>query len=108
MEYVYAALLVHKAGGEITEDAIKAVLNAANVDVEETRVKALVSALEGIDIDDALSKATVIPQAAPAAAGLAVEEPSAPAEEAATEEEEAKEEEAAEESGMEGLGALFG
>jgi len=52
MEYVYAALLVHNAGNEVTEDAITAVLSAANVDVDETRVKALVAALEGIDIDE--------------------------------------------------------
>jgi large subunit ribosomal protein L12 len=106
MEYVYAALLVHNAGNEVTADAINAVLSAANVDVDETRVKALVSALEGIDIDDALSKAAVIPQAAPAGA-VTVAEPAAEAEEGKEEEEEA-EEEAAEESGMEGLGALFG
>ena len=104
MEYVYAALLVHNAGGEVTEDKINAVLNAADVSVDETRVKALVSALEGIDIDDALSKAAVIPQVAPAGAAA-----SAPvAEEAKEEEEKAEEEESAEESGMEGLGALFG
>jgi len=107
MEYVYAALLVHKAGGKITEDAINAVLNAASVGVDDTRVKALVSALEGIDIDDALSKAALVPQASPTGAAVAVEESSAPAEEA-TAEEKAEEEEATEESGMEGLGALFG
>ncbi len=107
MEYVYAALLVHNAGGEVTEDKINAVLNAADVSVDETRVKALVSALEGIDIDDALSKAAVIPQAAPT--GVVAAESSAPAaEEAKEEKEKAEEEESAEESGMEGLGALFG
>ncbi|MHC1573287.1 MAG: 50S ribosomal protein P1 [Candidatus Syntropharchaeales archaeon] len=107
MEYVYAALLVHNAGNEVTEDAITAVLSAANVDVDETRVKALVAALEGIDIDDALSKAAVIPQAAPAGVATAAEPAAEEAKEVKEEEEEA-EEEAAEESGMEGLGALFG
>ncbi|MBT3814407.1 50S ribosomal protein P1, partial [Candidatus Woesearchaeota archaeon] len=34
MEYVYAAMLLHKAGKEITEDAVKAVLTAAGVTVD--------------------------------------------------------------------------
>ncbi|VUT28257.1 MAG: 50S ribosomal protein L12 [Candidatus Syntrophoarchaeum sp. GoM_oil] len=105
MEYVYAALLVHNAGGEVTEDKINAVLNAADVSVDETRVKALVSALEGIDIDDALSKAAVIPQAAPVGAVASAEEVT---KEEKEEEAKEEEEESAEESGMEGLGALFG
>ena len=46
MEYIYAAMLLHKAGKEITAAAVKAVLSAAGVSVDETRVKALVAALE--------------------------------------------------------------
>jgi large subunit ribosomal protein L12 len=88
MEYIYAALLLHKAGKAVKEENIKAVLTAAGIAVDESRVKALVAALEGINIDEALSKA--------AAAPVAVAAPKA---------EEKKEEE---ESGMAGLGALFG
>jgi len=101
MEYIYAALLLHKAGKPVKEDSVKAVLTASGIAVDESRVKALVAALDGVNIDDAISKAAVAQvavAAAPAAAGAA------PA--AAEEVKEDKKEE--EESGMAGLGALFG
>ncbi len=106
MEYVYAALLLHSAGKEVTEEGITSIIQAAGIDVDPVRAKALVAALEGVDIDEAISKAAV---AAPAEAPPA----EAPAEEKKEKEEEAKkkeeeEKEKAEESGMEGLGALFG
>ncbi|MGB9939897.1 50S ribosomal protein P1 [Methanosarcina sp.] len=102
MEYIYAALLLHNAGKTITEDAITAVLQAAGIEVNEARVKALVAALEGVDIEEAIAKAAF---AAPAAAAApAVAAPAA--EEAPAEEEE--EEDTSEEDGMAGLGALFG
>ncbi|MDV2481378.1 50S ribosomal protein P1 [Methanoculleus sp. Wushi-C6] len=104
MEYIYAALLLHNAGKDVTEENVTAVLNAAGVAVQDARVKALVAALEGVNIEEAISKAAVAPvAAAPAAAAPAAAAPAA-AEEA--EEEGKKEEE--EESGMAGLGALFG
>ena len=53
MEYVYAALLVHKAGQPVTEDSVKKVLEAAGVKVDDARVKALVAALDGVNIEDA-------------------------------------------------------
>ncbi len=102
MEYIYAALLLHKAGKDITEEAVTAVLTAAGTEVNDARAKALVAALEDVDIEEAMATAAVA--AAPAAAPAAAAE--APAEEAPAEEEESKEEE--EESGMAGLGALFG
>lgn len=104
MEYIYAALLLHKAGKDVSEENVKAVLSAAGVAVNDARVKALVASLEGVDINEAIEKAAAAPvavAAAPAAAGAA------PAAAAAEEEpEEDKKEE--EESGMAGLGALFG
>jgi len=97
MEYVYAALLLHSAGGKVTEDGVKKVLTAAGVKVEEPRVKALVAALSEIKIEDALKAAQAVPvAAAPAAA--------APAE---AKKEEKKEEKKSEEA-LAGLGALFG
>jgi len=103
MEYIYAALLLHNAGKPITEEAITAVLQAAGIEVNEARAKALVAALEGVDIEEAIAKAAF---AAPAAAAPAAAAPAA----AAPVEEEAEEEEEdhAEEDGMAGLGALFG
>ena len=99
MEYVYAAMLLHKAGQKVTEDALTKVLSAASVKADNARVKALVTALDKINIDDAIAKAAVAPVAAAAAspaAGAAEQKKSA-------EQEAKKEEEAAE-----GLAALFG
>ncbi len=104
MEYVYAALLLHSAGKKVTDEAITAVIKAAGIEVDAVRAKALVSALEGVNIEEAISKAAF---AAPAAAAPAAATPAAAAE-APKKEEKPKEKEKAEESGMEGLGALFG
>ncbi len=103
MEYVYAALLLHSAGKKVTDEAITAVIKAAGMEPDPVRAKALVSALEGINIEEAISKAAF---AAPAAAAPAAAAPAAA--EAPKKEEKPKEKEKAEESGMEGLGALFG
>ena len=54
MEYVYAAMLLHKAKKEIKEESVKKVLEAAGVQVDEARVKALVASLEGVNIDEAV------------------------------------------------------
>ena len=51
MEYAYAALLLSEAGEELNERNLRAVLEAANCAVSESRVKALVAALEGVDVD---------------------------------------------------------
>ncbi|MGV8174921.1 MAG: 50S ribosomal protein P1 [Methanothrix sp.] len=105
MEYVYAALLLHSAGKDVNEDGIKKVVEASGVAADEVRIKALVAALEGVDIATVLSQAAAVPVAAAAAAPVAAAS-SAKAEAKAEETEEDKE--AAEESGVEGLGALFG
>ncbi len=103
MEYVYAALLLHSAGKKVTDEAITAVIKAAGGEVDPVRAKALVSALEGVNIEEAIAKAAF---AAPAAAAAA---PAAAAPAEAPKKEEKKEDKGkAEESGMEGLGALFG
>ena len=64
MEYVYAALLLHSAGKEINEDGIKKVVEAAGVKPDEVRIKALVAALEGVDVSKILSQAAAMPVAA--------------------------------------------
>lgn len=107
MEYVYAALLLHAAGKEITEENLKAVLEAAGVSPDEARIKALVAALEGVNIDEVIEKAAM-PVAAPVAVAAAPAAEGGAAEAAAQEEEEEEEEEASEEEALAGLGALFG
>ena len=64
MEYVYAALILNESDEEINEENLTAVLEAAGVDVEESRVKALVAALEDVDIDEAVADAAAVPAAA--------------------------------------------
>ncbi|WP_181685334.1 50S ribosomal protein P1 [Halorhabdus salina] len=117
MEYVYAALILNETGEEINEDNLTDVLDAAGVDVEESRVKALVAALEDVDIDEAVEEAAAVPAATGGAAGGEVEAADEggddEAEEADDDEEAAGEEEEAgddddEEADGEGLGELFG
>lgn len=103
MEYVYAAMLLHSAGKEITEENLTKVLEAPGIKVDKTRVKALVAALDGVDIDEAIKQASAVP--APQAPAAAPAE--TPAEAEAKKEEEEKKEESEEEA-MAGLGALFG
>jgi len=100
MEYVYAALVLHAAGKKIDENGIKAVLKAAGVEANDARVKALVSSLDGVDIEEAIKTAV----AAAPAAGAGGAAAAAPAAEAEKPEEKGPSEEEA----MAGLGALFG
>ena len=106
MEYVYAAMLLHKAGKEINEEAITKVLTAAGVTVDAVRVKALVASLSEVNIEEAIKAAPAM-MAAPAAA----QAPAAPEAAAKPKEDEKKKKEddkAKEEAALEGLGALFG
>jgi large subunit ribosomal protein L12 len=108
MEYVYAALLLHKLKQNITEDSVKNVIQAAGVTPDDVRVKALVAALGEIQIDEALKAAPVaVAPTAAAPAGTA-----APATEGTSAsgggEAPAKEEEKKEEEALEGLSSLFG
>jgi len=107
MEYVYAAMLLHKAGKEVNEENLTQVLTAAGINVDAVRVKALIASLAEVNIDEAIKSAPTM-MAAPVAAPAA----SAPAAEAKpkVEEKKKKEEEdkAKEEAALEGLGALFG
>jgi large subunit ribosomal protein L12 len=95
MEYVYAALLLHRLKQNITEDSVKNVVKAAGVTPDDVRVKALVAALGEVNIEEAL-------KAAPVAAAAAAAGGEAPAKE------EEKKEEKKEEEALEGLSSLFG
>ncbi|MBU1203936.1 MAG: 50S ribosomal protein P1 [Nanoarchaeota archaeon] len=67
MELIYATLLLHKAGKEVSEENIKKILNAAGVTKDEGQIKALVSALKDMNIEEAIKEASVLTVAAPAA-----------------------------------------
>jgi large subunit ribosomal protein L12 len=94
MEEVYEALMLHVAKQPINEENIKKILQSVGTSVDETKIKALVASLEGVNIDEAIKQAAVV--AAPAASEEKKEEKKA-------EDDEKKGEEAAA-----GLSALFG
>lgn len=100
MEYIYAAMLLHSAGQKVDEQHVTKVIEAAGAKHDAAKVKALVSALEGVNIDEAIAKAAVAQVAAAPAAGEAKKE----------EKKEEKKEDTAkkEEEAATGLGALFG
>ncbi|MDF2738319.1 MAG: ribosomal protein [Nitrososphaeraceae archaeon] len=104
MEYVYAALLLHKLKQDITEDNITNVIKATGSSPDAVRIKALVAALGDVNIEDALKAApmTVATTATPTTGGSTTSE-TATKEEPAEEKQEKKEEEA-----LEGLSSLFG
>jgi len=95
MEYVYAALLLHKLGKEVSEDNLKKVVSATGSHADESKVKSLVASLKGVNIDKELESATLV-SAAPGA-GEAHKEP---------EKEKPREEKKV--AAAEGLSALFG
>jgi len=103
MEYVYTAMLLHKAGKEIDEKNVSEVLTAAGVTADAARVKALVASIAEVDIDEAIKSAPAMMAAAPAPAAAAPA-----AEEEKKEEEEEEDQTKKEEEAMEGLGSLFG
>ena len=109
MEYVYASLLLHQAKKPVDEASLKSVLAAAGIEVDDTRIKALVASLKEVNIDDAI-KSAAIPAAMPAAASAGEASAATPAAkgEKKGKKEEKKEEGASEEEVSAGLGALFG
>ncbi len=110
MEYVYASLLLHTAGKEISEENLRRVLDAAGVKVDEVRVKMLVAALKEINIDEVLKQASAAPAlpAAPAATQATVPAPQQAQPAPAKAEEEKEEKEVSEEEIAEGISSLFG
>ena len=104
MEYVYAALMLHKLQKEVTEENVTSVIKATGAEVNEAQVKALVASLADVNIEEAIKAAPVAVAAAPAAAAA-----DAPAD--GDKKKEAKAEppsEKQEEQAMEGLASLFG
>ena len=112
MEYVYAALILNESGEEINEANLTDVLEAAGVDVEESRVKALIAALEDVDIDEAVEQAAAVPATGGATttdeAEAADESDDDEADEEAAADEDDEDDDEDEEASGEGLGELFG
>ncbi len=104
MELVYAALTLHEAGKEVNEENLEAIVDAADLEVDDSEISALVAALEDVDIEEAMEAQVATGGAAAGGAEPAEEEV---AEEEADEEEEEQSDEEAEEEAAEGLGELF-
>jgi large subunit ribosomal protein L12 len=100
MEYIYAALLLHKLGKPVNEANLTSVVKATGSAPDQVKVKALASALSEVNIDEALKNAAsmaMAPAAGPAQGAAA-----------AKAEEKPKEEEKKEEEALQGLASLFG
>ncbi len=101
MEYVYAALLLHKLQKEINEENVSSLVKASGTEVNQSQVKALVAALADVNIDEAI-------KAAPAAVAAPAPQAEAATEEKKDEKKEKKEAGKSEDEAMEGLSSLFG
>lgn len=97
MEYIYAALLLHKLGKEVNEENVEKVVAATGEEVDELKIKSLIASLKGVDIAKELENASLV-----AAAPVGASE--APAEEKKPEAPKEEKKEAA----AEGLSSLFG
>ena len=101
MELIYTALLLHSTGKKISAENIKKVLTASGAKVDDAKVKALVSSLEGVKIEEVIKQAAI--PAAPVAAAPAAKAEKVEEKKKSPEEEAKKAEEAAG-----GLATLFG
>ena len=95
MESIYAALLLHKVGGKITEANVEKVLTAAGAKADKTEIAKLITGLKGTKIEDVIKSAGSMPVMA------------APAGEKKEAKKEAKKEEEEVEEEPTGIGSLF-
>jgi ribosomal protein L12E/L44/L45/RPP1/RPP2 len=96
MESIYAALLLHKVGGKITEANVEKVLTAAGAKADKAEIAKLIAGLKETKIDEIIKSAGTASVIATPAGGKAEEK-----KEAKKEEEEEEEEEPT------GIGSLF-
>jgi large subunit ribosomal protein L12 len=101
MEYMYAALLLHKLKQDINEDNVRNVIKATGVAPDDVRIKSLVTALSEVNIDEAL-------KSSPVSVPGPVTSPAATSPQPTESKEDEKKEEKKEEEALEGLSALFG
>jgi large subunit ribosomal protein L12 len=96
MESIYAALLLHKAGGKINETNVEKVLTAAGAKVDKDQIVKLIAGLKSTKIEDIIKSASSVPVVAAPAEGVAKKK-----------KEEKKKEEEPEEEEPTGIGSLF-
>src|SRR3989344_3938458 len=100
MEYVYSALLIHKLGHEVNNSKVKEVIEAAGGKADEMKARALLAALDGVNIDEVIKQAAI-----PVA--ITAQTTEAKTEAKDDKKKSAEEEKKAEEAAAAGLGALF-
>jgi large subunit ribosomal protein L12 len=83
MEYIYSVMLLNKAGKTVDEKNVSAVLEAAGVKADAAKVKSLIAALDGVDVEKVIAESSVVSTAAPAAAAAPVAAAAAPKKEEA-------------------------
>lgn len=100
MEYIYSALLIHKLGAELTQERVKKVIETAGGKADDIKARALMAALEGVNIDEVIKQAAIpVASAAPAEAKTEAKD---------DKKKSVEDEKKAEESASAGLGMLFG
>lgn len=95
MEYIYAALLLHKLGKDVSEESLRKLISSAGATVDDSKIKSLVASLKGVNISKELENASFV--SAPASGSAPAKEP-----------EKEKPAEEKKEAAAEGLSALFG
>ena len=103
---MHAALLLHEAKKDITDDAISKVVEAAGIKADKAMAKATTENLKDVDIEDVLSSAVAAPVAGAPAQAQGVVEAEGEKKEDKKESEEAKEKKS--EEAAAGLSSLFG
>jgi large subunit ribosomal protein L12 len=96
MENIYAALLLHKVGGKITEANVEKVLSAAGAKADKSEIAKLLAGLKEADINEIIKSAGAVTAIAAPGGGKAEEK---------KEQKKEKEEEVEEEPT--GIGSLF-
>ena len=61
MESIYAALLLHKVGGKVTEANVEKVLTAAGGKADKDEIAKLIAGLKETKIDDIIKSAGSMP-----------------------------------------------
>ena len=74
MEYIYGALLLHKLGHPVNEENLKKVIHATGSQVDDSKLKALIASLHGVDIGAELENANVAVAAPSAVAPVVAKE----------------------------------
>ena len=97
MESIYAALLLHKVGGKITEANLEKVLTAAGAKFDKDQLAKVIAGFKGVNIDEIIKSASTVSTATTATAAHVEEK----------KEEKKKKKEEEEEEEPTGIGSLF-